>query len=471
MKEESLNKLKDSKANPIQLKLPLGNDVHLDVRRRNIISSPKFGGSCDIDSKPYLKELGIEIVEKHQPIQFTSNFGERVHRWAPYIQGFSAAFVQSIIERYKGDYKSPIILDPFAGCGTVLVQSKLNAYKSVGTELNPLLQFIADTKVNSWDVDPEYLRNFFSSIPRNLRITAPEFLKSEKQFNKGVLRNLEFLKGGIDSLPSETEKQIKAKNLILLAFSSILIDCSNLKRTPCLGYWKNKKVLDSAPWMLMKEKIRDIYNDLTIIQQTFKKNISIKSEVILANAMECRHQNNFDLMITSPPYMNGLDYVMNYKIEMGWLGFTKGHKEAKTIKDEMVVCDNVSKGLIRNFAKSNSRYTNDWLDVIANKIQRNIIRRGNYRRVDMPFIVAKYFDDLYKVMKIVVAPLNPGGRFLLVIGDSLIADVYIPTDLILARIGQELDLEIESIEKARNRRSGQIRNYRLRETVLTLKKG
>ena len=471
MKEESLHKVKEYNGSPIQFKLPFRNSDKIDIRRRNIISSPKFGGSCDIDSKPYLKELGIEIVEKHQPIQFTSNFGERVHRWAPYIQGFSAAFVQSIIERYKGDYKSPIILDPFAGCGTVLVQFKLNGYKSVGTELNPLLQFIADTKVNSWDVDPESLRNFFSSIPRNLRITAPEFLKSEKQFNKGVLRNLEFLKGGIDSLPSETEKQIKAKNLILLAFSSILIDCSNLKRTPCLGYWKNKKVLDSAPWMLMKEKIRDIYNDLTIIQQKFKKNISIKSEVILANAMECRHQNNFDLMITSPPYMNGLDYVMNYKIEMGWLGFTKGHKEAKTIKDEMVVCDNVSKGLIRNFAKSNSRYTNDWLDDIANKIQRNIIRRGNYRRVDMPFIVAKYFDDLYKVMKIVVAPLNPGGRFLLVIGDSLIADVYIPTDLILARIGQELDLEIESIEKARNRRSGQIRNYRLRETVLTLKKG
>ena len=471
MKEESLYKVKEYNESPIQFKLPFRNSDKIDIRRKNIISSPKFGGSCDIDSKPYLKELGIEIVEKHQPIQFTSNFGERVHRWAPYIQGFSAAFVQSIIERYKGDYKSPIILDPFAGCGTVLVQSKLNGYKSVGTELNPLLQFIADNKVNSWDVDPEYLRNFFSSIPRNVRITAPEFLKSEKQFNKGVLRNLEFLKGGIDSLPSETEKQIKAKNLILLAFSSILIDCSNLKRTPCLGYWKNKKVLDSDPWMLMEEKIRDIYNDLTIIQQRFKKNISVKSNVILANAMGCRHQNNFDLMITSPPYMNGLDYVMNYKIEMGWLGFTKDHKEAKTIKDEMVVCDNVSKGLIRNFAKSNSRYTNDWLDDIVNKIQRNILRRGNYRRVDMPFIVAKYFDDLYKVMKIVVASLNPGGRFLLVIGDSLIADVYIPTDLILARIGQELDLEIESIEKARNRRSGQIRNYRLRETVLTLKKG
>ena len=471
MKEESLNKAKGSKANPIQLKLPLGNNVHLDVRRRNIISSPKFGGSCDIDSKPYLKELGIEIEEKRQPIQFTSNFGEQVHRWTPYIQGFSAAFVQSIIERYKRDYKSPIILDPFAGCGTVLVQSKLNGYKSIGTELNPLLQFIAGTKVNSWNVDPECLRNLFSSIPRNLRITAPEFLKSEKQFNEGVLKNLEYLKGGIDSLPSETERQIKAKNIILLAFSSILIDCSNLKRTPCLGYWKNKKVLSNSPWILMEKKIKDICNDLTVLQKRFKKDISVKSNVILANAMEYKHENKFDLIITSPPYMNGLDYVMNYKIEMGWLGFTNNHKEAKKIKDEMVVCDNVSKGLIRNFSRSNSRYTNDWLDDIANKVQQNIIRRGNYRRVDMPFIVAKYFDDLCKVMKIVVAALNPGGRFLLVIGDSLIADVYIPTDLILARIGRELGLEIENIEKARNRRSGQIRNYRLRETIVTLKKG
>jgi len=59
---------------------------------------PKFGGSCDIDSKPYLQELGIEIIERRQPIQFTSNIGEHVHRWVPYIQGFSAAFVQSILD-------------------------------------------------------------------------------------------------------------------------------------------------------------------------------------------------------------------------------------------------------------------------------------------------------------------------------------------------------------------------------------
>lgn len=454
----------------MQLKLPgIDNNV-TDIRKKNILSSPKFGGSCDIDSKLYLRGLGIEIVERRQPIQFTSNFGEHVHRWAPYIQGFSASFVQSILDQYKDDYKSPVILDPFAGCGTVLTQSKLNGDKSIGTELNPLLQFIADIKVNSWDIAPELLKETFSSVPKSTRTPAPEFLKSENQFNKGVLRNLELLKGGIDSISTETKEETKVKNLIMLAFSSILIDCSNLKRTPCLGYWKDKKVPDNAPWMLMEQKIKDICKDLAILQEKFKKNIRVESIVLLANAMEYKHEHLFDLIITSPPYMNGLDYVMNYKIEMAWLGFTKEARDAKKVKDSLVVCDNVSKGLVKTFAQSNAKYTNSWIEEIKANIEENIKRRGNYRRSDMPHIVHKYFDDMYKVMSVVTKSLRANGRFILVVGDSLIADVYVPTDLLLAKIGTELGLTIEKIEKARDRRSGQVRNYRLRETIITLKK-
>lgn len=454
----------------MQLKLPFIDNNSTDIRKKNALSSPKFGGSCDIDSKPYLKELDIEIVERKQPIQFTSNFGEHVHRWAPYIQGFSAAFVQSILDQYKDDYTSPAVLDPFAGCGTVLTQSKLNGYKSIGTELNPLLQFIADVKVNSWNVDPKLLLEIFSSISKDMKTPAPEFLKSKNQFNPGVLSNLEFLKGGIDAIPTKIKEQMKVKNLILLAFSSILIDCSNLKRTPCLGYWKGKKVADNAPWLLMEHKIKDICKDLEILQTRYKKNIFIESKVLLVDAMEYRHKHLFDLVITSPPYMNGLDYVMNYKIEMAWLGFTQGAKDAKKVKDSLVVCDNVSKGLIKTFVQLDAKYSNGWIEEIKANIEKNIKRRGNYRRNDMPHIVHKYFDDMYKVMSVVTKSLKSNGRFILVVGDSLIADVYVPTDLLLAKIGTKLGLTIEKIEKARNRRSGQIRNYRLRETIITLKK-
>jgi len=446
------------------------DQIELDARKRNILHSPKKGGSSTNDSIPYLKELGVEIIENAQPIQFTPNVNEHIHRWAPYVQGFSALFVQSIFHQYRKVYSNPIVLDPFAGCGTVLVQAKLNGFKSVGTELNPLLHFIANTKLNCWDVSPNYLLKTFNEVSRNRERPAPSFLKSASQFRPQVLHNLELIMGGISDIEASTEKQKKVKDLLKLAFSSILVDCSNLKRTPCLGYVKNKVVDDAAPFVLFDQKMHQIADDLQLIQTQYKDYIPTKSEVICANAISFKHKTKFDLAITSPPYMNGLDYVMNYKIEMGWLEFVRSQRDLKKIKDDMVVCDNVSKGLIRKFYNSPFTYANDWIEEIKTNIKRNIRRRGIYRREDMPYIVHKYFDDLYKVMKNVVPSLKSGGRFILVVGDSLIADVYVPTDLLIAKIGLDLGLKLEKIEKARERRSGQIRSYKLRESIITLLK-
>jgi len=444
--------------------------LKVDARKINIMNSPKKGGSSTHDSLPYLKKLNVEIIENVQPIQFTPNINEHIHRWAPYVQGFSALFVQNLLDEYSKVYYNPVILDPFAGCGTVLVQAKLNGYRSVGTELNPLLQFIANTKLNSWDISPDRLLKTYKEIPRSKRRSSPSFLKSSSQFKIPVLRKLETINGGISSIVAHTEKQKKIKDLLKLAFSAILVDCSNLKRSPCLGYVKNKIVNDSIPFVLFSQKVQEIADDLRRIQWEYKDFIHTESKVICSNAMSFRHRKKFDLAITSPPYMNGLDYVMNYKIEMGWLEFVHSQRDLKKIKDDMVVCDNVSKGLIRKFYESPSTYTNNWIEQIKANIQKNIVRRGAYRRQDMPYIVHKYFDDLYKVMKNVVASLKSGGRFILVVGDSLIADVYVPTDLLIAKIGRDLGLKIEKIEKARERRSGQIRSYKLRESIITLLK-
>lgn len=445
-------------------------EQELDKRRFNRINSPKKDGSSDIDVIPYLEELGIEIQKEEQPIKFAENLNEHIHRWAPYVQGFSAAFVQSQFDQYAREYQQPIILDPFAGCGTVLVQAKLNGYKAYGTELNPLLQFIANTKLNSWNVAPTQILKTYDLILAHKPSPAPAFLKSSSQFKKEVLENLEILKGGIEELKGNTEKQRKIKNLMKVAFASILIDCSNLKRSPCLGYCKTKKVYDTTPFVLLNQKLHHIADDLQLIQKEYSAFINTGSEVFLANAMIYQHNTQFDLVITSPPYMNGLDYVINYKIEMGWLGFANGQGELKHLKNNMVVCDNVSKGIVKQFSLSKDVYTNDWIENIKKAIQQGIERRGGYRRSDMPFIVHKYFDDMFNVMRNVVQAMKSNGRFILVVGDSLIADVYVPTDLLIAKIGQDLGLTIEKIEKARERRSGQIRSYKLRETIITLRK-
>ncbi|MBM3175832.1 MAG: hypothetical protein FJZ93_08965 [Chloroflexi bacterium] len=441
----------------------------IDRRKENVLRSPKRGGSCRDDSIQYLQELGVQITEKRQAIQFTNNVNECVHRWAPYVQGFSASFVQSVFKRYGQEYSAPIILDPFAGCGTVPVQAKIAGYKSFGVELNPLLQYIADVKLNSWSVRPSHLLKVYHDLRTDVLAIEPRFLKSERHFTPKVLTNLKRIKGGIDSFHPKTEEQTRIKKLLNVAFASILIDSSKLKRTPCLGYWKAKTVDDNAPFVLFDKRVLEMAEDINILQSKYNDSLSVRSEVVCANSTTYEYRDKYDLVITSPPYMNGLDYVMNYKIEMAWLGFITSHREAKAIKDDMVVCDNVSKGLIKEFCKLHY-YNNTWLDEIIATISRNIRARQAYRREDMPLIVSKYFDDMNKVIEKVSKALTTGGRFILVVGDSLIADTYVPTDLILAKMGTEHGLDIENIELARNRRSGQVRDYLLRETVVTLRK-
>lgn len=447
----------------------------LTARRVNIIRSPKQFGNSDDDSIPYLLELGKELTPSLQPIQFQQNTNEPIHRWSPYVQGFSAYFVQRTLDRYKSEYANPFILDPFAGSGTVLVQSKLNGYPSLGIEINPLLHFIASTKVGSWKISPYRLLELAQSIIKSENqdisksSSAPSFLRSEKHFDAKVLNNLKRLKSSIEEIQFLREEDKLIKEMLLLAFASILIDCSKLKRSPCLGYCKTKQVDSNAPYRLFLSKVEQMVEDLSLLQIQYQNILDTQSTVILGNSNEIELSEEVDLIITSPPYMNGMDYVMNYKIEMGWLGFGESYSDLKRLKDNMVVCDNVSKGLVREFELS-KRYTNPWIEQIKIEIKNRILNRGNYRRTDMPEIVHKYFDDMYKVIRNIVQYLRINGRLIMVVGDSLIADTYIPTDLILARIGEELGLRIELLEKARERRSGQIRSYRLRETIITLRK-
>ena len=446
--------------------------VGMTARQRNIAQSPKVNGSAGKDSEPYLLALGQEIVDLNVPIQFSPNSEEAIHRWAPYVQGFSAAFVDLMLDRYAGEYSNPTVLDPFAGCGTVLVQSKRRGFGCCGVEINPLMHFVTKTKVEYWDVNPDSLvmtaQAAVQAVSRAVKakikptVKAPRFLKSEKHFDPRVRMNLERILSAIEQCE---DKQIKA--LMRLAFSAILVDCSVLKRAPGLGYAPGKKVKLGDPVRLFLKKIGEMAKDLKQVQQ--EKSGWGDARIFQGNSMVMSHDDRFDLVITSPPYMNGLDYVMNYKIEMAWLGYADSSVALKSIKDAMVVCDNVSKGLIREFSES-ARHSHKWVDEIKKDIAANIQRRGGYRREDMPEIIHKYFDDMWRVMERVENSMNPGGRFIQVVGDSLIADRYVPTDLILAHIGQELGLEVERIEKARERRSGQVRSYRLRETVITMKK-
>src|SRR5437867_13409684 len=69
---------------------------------------------------------------------FAKNKNLPLHRWVPWIAGFSADFVEDAIGIYlPAKNSSSWILDPFAGVGTTLAEAYLSGLNVVGFEINP----------------------------------------------------------------------------------------------------------------------------------------------------------------------------------------------------------------------------------------------------------------------------------------------------------------------------------------------
>lgn len=331
----------------------------------------------------------------------------------------------------------------------------------------PIAAFVASAK-GEWEVKPETFRKAAESVMAGRSkptISGPFLKETDRQFDPAVKRSLLRLKEniwGTDDNPTKT--------LLKLAFASILIDSSNLKRAPCLGYTKKLGLSSETPFDLFRDASRRIEQDLTLLAQT-RDAWGPRPEIHLGSGGEVAlPENSVDLAITSPPYVNGMDYVMNYKIDLAWMDFIHSYEELAQLRASMVACDNIPRGTAADHEPSARVKSDRWVSSVASSIGKNIDTKGAYRRDDMHAIVTKSFDDLVPVIDNVYASLKPGGRFVVVNGDSLIAGTYVPGDMIFSRLGAQAGFVVEAFDVARTRRSGQRRGFLLRESILTLRK-
>jgi hypothetical protein len=70
---------------------------------------------------------------------FVKNRDLPIHRWVPWIAGFSAPFVDDCLAKYlsRNGGADRWVLDPFAGVGATLVQAYVHGFNVVGFEINP----------------------------------------------------------------------------------------------------------------------------------------------------------------------------------------------------------------------------------------------------------------------------------------------------------------------------------------------
>lgn len=79
---------------------------------------------------------------------FATNKVLPIHRWVPWIAGFSSSFVSDILRSFLQD--TGVVLDPFCGVGTTLVEAMLLGHQAVGFEINPYAALACRVKAGAY---------------------------------------------------------------------------------------------------------------------------------------------------------------------------------------------------------------------------------------------------------------------------------------------------------------------------------
>ena len=391
---------------------------------------------------------------------FKENKLKPIHKWYPYIEGYSYNFIENEIKHLQGNIDS--IYDPFGGSGTTsLVASKYNIL-SYFSETNPVMQFVATTKINNtrkslkhWEAISFEIENVIkevnSQLPLKKTITHIDYSGFEKYYDPNVLESLLTIKNIIKVNCNRNESNA----ISTLALISILVFVSKMVRRSDLRFAKDKEKSEANFNVKEKflEKLNEIMHDISSFGSELKKD-TIK---INDDARNTSLDTKVSTIITSPPYLNGTNYIRNTKLELKMLDFVMNEKD---------LSDFHSRGIragINSISKKKKNLT--ILPSVKNYVSR--LDKITYDS-RIPLMIAGYFYDMNEVINRLSKLIEKEGLFILDIGDSQFSGVHIPTHQLLSQIAEDNGFKQIEEDILRKRRS--YNGMELSQRVLRFKK-
>lgn len=365
-----------------------------------------------------------------------------------------------------------VILDPFMGSGTTLVEARDLGYKAVGVELNPFAFLLAKAK------------KVYEQIPTLGEIKWSSTLKQRNFFDSETREYL------LKWFPEKQFKQLETiqNHLVQLEDNQKLIAqiiLSNLLRDHSLQNPKDLRIRrrDTVP------ADADLLNAFKVsFQEISKKHAGwIKefgakkvTETNLFNA-DSRNLTNLKKMmvggsVSSPPYATALPYIDTYRLSMIALGLIHP-KEVLKKEKELIGSRDVNTLDKISFEKDIAKLPNEVRKVI-NKIYEETAKdpKAGFRKKASPYAFVRYYAAMLRVLEQLYSIEKAGAKNLWVLGPNRIklssGWFIMDTPRLVGELAKKAGFKGISIEpvQAYNRYGLHSKNSISKESILTFQK-
>jgi len=386
------------------------------------------------------------------------------------LHPFPARMAPSIVQRRLRSKKILCVLDPMAGSGTTVVAARLCGHRAIGFDTDPLALLIA----TAWssDVNVDRLRRRALEVlsearARSSRLKSGDAYPDEADFESRAFIRFWFDPANRRQLTALSDAISRVKDsgdraFLWSAFSRLIITKgAGVSRAMDVSHSRPHKVYEVAPMRPFDRFLAAM--DCVLRASPFTDARALPSATI-SNA-DARNlpldDESVDLVITSPPYINAIDYLRGHKLSLVWMGHNI--KDIRKLRSQNIGTER-SKSLVLNAEHTNF-------------VLKEMCDLGNLPKRSRG-ILALYAHDMNLVLAEITRVLKRGGEAVVVVGNSTIRGVFIENSRALVYLAHANGLRLNSTRRRRlpeNRRylppperkgSGDLLRSRMKEEVV-----
>jgi SAM-dependent methyltransferase len=329
------------------------------------------------------------------------------------------------------------VLDPMAGSGTVLAFARAKGHRAFGADLDPLAVLLAGVWTRT--VEPDHVRDVAAEVLNRAKTRFGELTPgaaypsgSDRETRKFIRfwfddyarRQLVALGSAISLVRDEAVRDVLwcgFSRLIITkqAGASLAMDLSHSRphrrfaRAPVKPFGRFiaavNVVVDNCPW-----PGGELVGPPAVVKQGDARQLWVPSASI-------------DLVLTSPPYLNAIDYMRCSKFSLVWMGHNV--KDLRKIRGESVGAETSSEEAVED----------RWVRSLIADLRLSPALGARDQAV-----LSQYVWDMGRALKEVSRVLRPAGRAVYVVGDSTVRGTFIRNSVVIAAIAQHHGLSLIS---------------------------